>query len=281
MKELWIRTFELFRRHVVLWVPCSMAGVLVLWLGKLERAEIRWFVRVFATQHSVLGGELPPADFAQMQHRAMMVTYPSAFLKYLLEVSLFVVALAATKNLVCMILNEQRPDMTGALQRVLPRSREVVLLSLKYIAALAVFGGVLIVIGSSPLTSDRIHELALSKAFLYVSALVGEVCIAWLLLPAAIRLLQPPGTPIVTNAGRRLGTAFAVASSALALLLEYLVGRAENGITFEKPWEGEAIAVMNTIIFNTPQVLLFIALALLAMQTSGEVNTLDERPGIA
>jgi len=216
-----------------------------------------------------------------MQHRAMMVTYPSAFLKYLLEVSLFVVALAATKNLVCMILNEQRPDMTGALQRVLPRSREVVLLSLKYIAALAVFGGVLIVIGSSPLTSDRIHELALSKAFLYVSALVGEVCIAWLLLPAAIRLLQPPGTPIVTNAGRRLGTAIAVDSSAHALMLEYLGGRAEHGITFEQPWEGEAIAVMNMIIFNTPQVLLFIALALLAMQMSGEVNTLDERPGIA
>jgi hypothetical protein len=98
MKALWNTTFELFRRHIVLWVPCSIAGILMLWLGKLERAEIRWLVRLFATQHSVLGGEVPSADFAQVQHRAMMVTHPSAFLKYLIEVSLFVVALAATKE---------------------------------------------------------------------------------------------------------------------------------------------------------------------------------------
>ena len=84
-----------------------------------------------------------------------MVTYPLAFLKYLIEVSLFVVALVGTKNLVCMILNGQRPDTIGALRRVLPQSREVLLLSLKYIAVLAVFGGVMIVIGSSPLRWNR------------------------------------------------------------------------------------------------------------------------------
>ena len=261
-----------------MWVPCSIAGILMLWLGKLERAEIRWLVRFFATQHSVLGGEVPSADLAQVQHRAMMVTYPSSFLKYLIEVSLFVVALATTKNLVSMILNEQRSDMIVALQRVLPRSREVLLLSLKYIAVLAMFGVVLVVIGSAPLRSDRIHQLALSKAFIYVFGIVGQACLAWLLLPAAIRLLQPPGTPIITTATRRLGTAFAVAISVCALLLEYLVGKAESAVTFDKPWEGNAIAVLNTLIINTPQVLLFIALTLLALQPSGEENTLAQEP---
>lgn len=264
-----------------MWVPCSVAGILTLWLGKLERAELRWLVRFFATQHSVLGGEVPSADLAQAQHRAMLVTFPSTFLKYLIEVSLFVVALAATKDLVCMILNEQRPDVIPALRRVLPRSREVLLLSLKYIAVLAVFGGVLIVIGDSPLTSDRIHELALSRALLYVCALLVQACLAWLLLPAALRLLQPPGTPAITNAGRRLGTAFAVASSAFALLLEYVVGKAESALTIDKPWESEVIAVMNTVIINAPQVLLFIALALLALQGSGEKDAIAEAPGIA
>lgn len=281
MKELWNKTFELARRHIVLWVPCSLAGILMLWLGKLERAEIRWFVRVFATQHSVLGGEVLSADPAQTQRQAMMVMYPSAFLKYLVEVCLFVVALTVTKNLVCMILNQQRPDLTGALQGILPRSREVLLLSLKYIAVMAVLGGVLIVIGSSPLTSDRIHQIALSKAFVYVFTLAGEACIAWLLLPPVMRLLRPPGAPIITNADRKLGTAFAVAASASALLLEYLIGRAESTVTFDRPWEGEASAVMNTVVVNTPQVLLFIALGLLALQASGEVSTLDEEAEIA
>ncbi len=209
-----------------------------------------------------------------------MVTYPSAFLKYLVEVSFFFVALAATKNLVCMILNEQRPDMIRALRSVLPRSREVLLLSIKYIAVLAVFGAAMVVIGSSPLTSDHIHELALSKAFIYVFALAGQACLAWLLLPAAIRLLQPPGTPIITKAGRRLGTAFAVASSGCALLLEYFVGKVESALTFDKPCEGHAIAMMNTAIINMPQILLFIALALLALQIPGEENPLPEAPGI-
>ena len=60
-----------------------------------------------------------------------------------------------------------------------------------------------------------------------------------------------------------------------------MVGRAERTLTFDKPWESEAIAVMNTVIFGIPQVLLFIALALLAVQTSGEVNTLDDESEIA
>ena len=253
----------------------------MLWLGRLERAEIRWIVRLFATQHSVLGGEVPTGDLAQMQHQTMMVSYPSTLLKYLIEVSLFVVALAATKNLVCMILNEQEPAIIDALRRVLPRSREVLLLSVKYIAVLAVFGGIFIVVGSSPLTSHRIHELALSSAFIYIFALVGQACLAWLLLPSALRLLQPPGSLMTTNVSRRLGTAFAVASSACALLLEYFVGKAESAVTFDKPWEGNAIAVVNTLIVNMPQVLLFIALTLLALHASGQDNPVAEGPEIA
>jgi hypothetical protein len=274
MKELWNRTFELSRRNIVLWLPCSIAGILMLGLGKLERAEIRWLVRFFSTKHSVLGGEVSSMDLALAQHRAMMVLYPSSLLKYVLEVCFFVVALAATKNLVHMLLNEQTPDLIGAMRRDLPRSREVLLLSVKYIAVLGLFGGILIVIGSSPLTSDRIHELVLSKPFIYVFGLVGNGCLAWLLVPAAVRLLQPQGTPAISTEGRRLGTAFAVASSACALALEYVVTKAESGLIFGKPWEIDAIAVVNTVIINAPQVLLFIALTLLALQSTGEQKSL-------
>jgi len=50
--------------------------------------------------------------------------------------------------------------------------------------------------------------------------------------------------------------------------LEYIVSKAENGLIFEKPWESYAIAVVNTIIVNAPQVLLFIALTLLALHSA-------------
>jgi hypothetical protein len=273
MKELWSRTFELFKRHTVLWMPCSIAAILMLALGKLQRAEIRWLLRFFSTQHSVLTGEVPVADLAQAQHRAMMLVYPLGFLKQFLEVCVSVVALAATKNLVQIVL-----DMIAAVRGVLPRSREVLLFTLKFMAVLAVFGGVLIVLGSSPLTSERIHEFVLSRAFIYVLGLVGQACLAWLLMLPAIRLLRPPGSPAISTEGRRLGTAFAVAASAGTLALEYLVGRAEAVVILDKPWEGDAVAVVNAVVVNAPQVLLFIALALLAIQGAGEGPRLAAEP---
>jgi hypothetical protein len=74
-----------------------------------------------------------------------------------------------------------------------------------------------------------------------------------------------------------LGTAFAVASSAssaCALAFEYVVSKAESGLIFGKPWEIDAIAVVNTVIINAPQMLLFITLTLLASQSTGEQTSL-------
>jgi hypothetical protein len=84
-------------------------------------------------------------------------------------------SLAVTKNLVRIVLEERKPDVIAALRGILPRSREVLLFSLKHMGVLAVFGGVLILLGSSPLTPERIHELVLSKEFIYIFGLGGRV----------------------------------------------------------------------------------------------------------
>ena len=78
-----------------------------------------------------------------------------------------------------------------------------------------------------------------------------------------------------------MGMIFAVATSASALALEYLVGKAETALTVDNQWEGEAVAVVNTIVINAPEVLLFIALALLAMQGLGQNTTLAAEPGMS
>ena len=274
MKELWNRTFELFRTRIFLWVPCSLAAILMLALGKLEKAEIHWLYGFFATRRSVLGGDVLAADLAEAQHRARMLIFPLGFVREFLQVCLFVVALAATKNLVCMVLNEQSPDAIAAVRETLPRFREILLLSVKYMAVLLVFGGVLILLGTSPLTPERIHEFFLSKALLYGIGLVCQGCLAWLLMPAAIRLLRSPGNPTISAQDRKMGTVFAVATSAGALALEHLVGKVETVVVIEEQWEGLAIAVVNTIVINTPEVLLFIALSLLAIQEFGKERML-------
>ena len=138
--------------------------------------------------------------------------------------------------------------------------------------------GVLIVLTSSPLTPERFHELALSKVLLYVFGLVGEGCLAWLLVPSAIRLLQRPERRTILTQGRKIGATFAVTTSAGSLALQYLVGKAEATVLLDNQWESNAIAAVNSIIINSPQVLLFIALALLALQAWGEEGFLAAEP---
>lgn len=253
----------------------------MLALGKLEKAEVHLLLRLFATRHSVLGGEVPAADLEEARHRAMMLIPPLGSLKQFLEVCFFVVALATTGTLVRMVLDEQKPDMIAAVREILPRSREVLLLSLKYMAVLGVFGGALIVLASSPLTSQRVHELFLSKVFIFVLSLVAQACLGWLLLPSAIRLLRAPGSPTISMTDRKLGTVFAVATSASAVALEYLVGNAETAAVIDEQWEGVTIGVVNTIVINAPQVLLFIALTLLALQGLGPETSLASEPELS
>lgn len=272
MKELWIKSFALFRRHIILWAPCSVAGILTLVLGWLEKTEIHWLIGFFATQRSVLGGEVFQGNLADARHRAMMIVVPQGLLKEYLEICLFVAALVTTKNLIQMVLDEQRPNMIAALQANLSQWREILLFSLKYMAALGAMvalgagGGTLFASASYQPTYERLHEFAASKLFLYFLGVVAQACIAWLLVPAAIRLLRTQTGSIVLVEERKIGTAFAVAAAVVSLALEYGVGRAEIALVFAGKWEGMAIAMANTILINAPQVLLFIALSLLAFQ---------------
>jgi hypothetical protein len=220
---------------------------------------------------------MPATDLSQVQHQMMMVMIPQGTLKQFLEICLFVVALATTKSLVKMILDAQRPDMIAAVKGLVPKYREILLFSLKYMAVMAFFGGVLL-LASYVLTPEHFKEIAVSKIFLSAYGLVAEGCLAWLLVPSAIRLLRQPGSYAVSMQDRQTGTIFAVAASAVSFGLEYLVGKAESMLILDNQWESDAIAAANSVIVNTPQILLFIALALMAIQTLEEGTSIAAVP---
>ena len=254
----------------MLWVPCTIAGILMLTLGRLEEAEIHWVLNFFATQHSALGVEVPSSDGASVQIGAVMVTYSVGYLKQFLEGCLFVVALAVTSNLVRSIVEGQSPDMAVALREVKPQGWEVLLFTVKYMLILAVVAGVLIALSGFSQTSNHFHELLSSKVIRSAYRLVGEGFLAWVLLPAAIRLLRPPDSPAISAQGTKLGVLAAVTTSMAALALKYLVGKSEAAFVIHNQWESWAINVINTVILNAPQVFLFITLAMLASQGLGE-----------
>lgn len=271
MLGLWTRTFALFRRHFVLWVPCSVAAILMLAAGRLERIAFRWLFLFFLTQRSVLGGAAAfTGDIAEAQHRAIMVLTPIGLLRQFFEVCLFVMALIATKELVNMLLEGRRPAMIMAARPALNRYREVLLFSVKYMVLSEVFLLAFAALPTSRVMPERVQAIALSRPFVYTFGLVAQACLAWLLMPAALRLLRTPGRPTAATEERKLGTVFAVATSAAALGLQYSAGKAEAAYIVESQWEDWALALINTVVVNVPMIILFIALALLAINEPRE-----------
>lgn len=262
----------MFRRHTSLWVPCAVATLVTMALARLEMDAVFGITRSLMAKRSALGGEVVSSDPTEFQHRAMMVAKPLGPCKDFLEVCSFVVAFAVTAKLVGTILEEQRPDMMAALRGVAPQWRQILLFSLKYMVLTGVVIGAFMLLTTSPLTSDRILSLAVSKPFVYSVALLWEGCLAWLLMPAAIRLLQPPESPPASADARKLGVVFAVVTSAAAIALEYAIGRAEAAVVLDSRWELTALTALNSIVENVPSTILFIALALLASQSMGGVE---------
>lgn len=281
MMALWDRTFQLFRSHLILWVPCSVAAILMLVLSRLEKAWIYWLFEFFLTQRSVLGGRVQSADIVGAQHRAMMMVYPIGFLKQFLEVCFFVAAFFMTKELVCMILEDRRPEMMAAVRNIAPRYRAILIFSTKYMVLLGVLGFAPLALLASPLMPGHIHEIVVSKIFIYSYSLLAEAWLAWLLVPAAIALLRPPGALITSNQERRLGTICAVATSAISLVIQYSVGRFQTAFVIDTRWQEWALASVSTVLVNAPEVMLFIALALLAIQNFRQENVIAAEPELS
>ena len=181
-------------------------------------------------------------------------------------------ALAMTAKLVGMILERQKPDLMIALKGISAEWSEILLFSLKFSVVLGMIGAVMILSTSSALISYRLLGIVASKAFVYPVTLALEAGAGWLLMPATIRLLTAPDAAPVSTESRKLGTILFVLTSAAALALENLIGRVEAGVILENQSEVTAVAVFNTVVMNTPEVLLFIALALLALEAKGQAT---------
>jgi hypothetical protein len=241
-------------------------------LARLEKAAVLRIVRSLMTRHTILGGDVTSADPSEFQRRALMVATPLGVCRGFLEVCLFVAALAMTAKLVGMVLEEKKPDILAALKEIAPEWRGILVFSLKYLVALGVMGAVMI-LSTGALVSLRLFDTAASNAFVYPVSVALEAGIAWVLMPAAMRLLRTSKFTEVSVQCRRSGTVFVVLMSAAALALERIVGTAEAKLILDNQWELTAVSALNSIMVNVPEVLLFIVLALLAVQDIPEAET--------
>jgi Na+-translocating ferredoxin:NAD+ oxidoreductase RnfA subunit len=278
MKEILRKTFELLRTELILWVPCTCAAMLTLVLGRLQKMWIHGIFGWISTEHyhSALGGDVVTYDARDAWHLALAYSSPLSFVKDAVEVVAFVLALAVTAKMVGMIVEEQRPDLRAALRGIATQWRAILLFSIKYMAGLGAMLALLALLTASATNSLRYVAVLASKGFLYPFSMAAVGCVAWVLMPAAMRLLQTPMVLPLSSEHRKLGTVLMVVTSAVALAAGDILNWAEAGVTFDNRIEVFAASVANTLVENVPEVFLFIALALLARQRLAESLTLGE-----
>ncbi|MGD0893781.1 MAG: hypothetical protein ABR923_19840, partial [Terracidiphilus sp.] len=111
--------------------------------------------------------------------------------------------------------------------------------------------------------------------FLYPFSVAAIGIVAWVLMPAAMRLLQAPRVLPCSSEDRKLGTILMMIMSALGLAARDILNWAEAGVSFDNQIEVSVVSVVNTIVENVPEVFLFIALALLAREGIVDILTPD------
>jgi hypothetical protein len=83
-------------------------------------------------------------------------------------------------------------------------------------------------------------------------------------MPSAIRLLQAETTGLVTAKTRNQGLILAALVTGAGVALGMIAQKIESGIILDSQWEFMALSGLNSIVADAPDVLLFIALSLLA-----------------
>jgi hypothetical protein len=266
MKETLSRSFELFQRHPILWVPGSAALLIVFVLKQLERAWIHWMFNQFSTQHSVLGGEVFSAEgAAEAQSRSIMMATPVGLCRAFLTVLFFTLAFVVTANLARMIEEGTPASLGSACKAAIPQWRRIAWFAIVY---MVVAGSLALVslLFSTPLFNEQYHQIFASRLFIRSFATLCAGCLAWVLLPKAIRLLQ--SSPVSISPRRRVLAAVVVALvDFVGLLVEDFLHWAEQGRIRGNHWDAIVVSAGNSLLTNLAQVFLFVFVAVLATQS--------------
>jgi hypothetical protein len=268
MQKLCARVAELLRKNPILWLPYIAADLLASCLWRLRGLAEKSIFHWFTTGHSVLGGDvaLPSNDSLA---RASVAYAPIGIATIIAVGCLFVIAFVATAGMVDSFEREQRPDTRDILSKLAAQWRRIVLFALRFLITVgAIFGATTALSYYLLFLAQRQHLLT---SFWLIAGLllIGVGCTGWLIMPAAIRLLRG-ATVLVSTQARCRGTILAVAAAGAGAALGFLVPKLEASMLPNAHWELTVLSAFNSVIANSPDALLFTALAFLPAECSRE-----------
>lgn len=244
------------------------------------------------TTHSVLGGNFTSPD---MSHNAMLkaslFTAPMTWGARYLHICLYTTAFIITVAFVSRIQDHKEPGFADAMSSLRLSLRSIFWFALK-IFAFCILAAILMALVPASVISFFYETKSLgAAAFGSIIAFFISVCIAWLLTPAGIRLIQASHSQRISAESIKQGRIFAILAVLASIVLSYFSMKAEASLyassDFNPAFIQLAIMPVFSLLVSLPYMLLWIALSLLAgvgiqepeVQTSYEDNTLPYAHG--
>ncbi len=283
MQKLWRKTLELLRKYPILWVPYVCADLLTSCIAGLRhlgtKAVFRWIITKHL--HSVLGGD---ATTTNLDHAAIVKTEllsaPLQWLTTYVNACIYVVALVLTTALVAIILRGEKPDLAAALPALRTYPRRILLFALILLALTMVLTAFIGLPLSYVLNVKYLKSQILISVAIVGIELLGMLCSAWIMAPIAVALIRPKDTIAVSAEPKRLARDFAILSGAATIALSQLLSLLIVKLVAASHLVAHVLPViwsLNSLIVNSPFILLFIALALIAAEDSLEIQS-DRTP---
>lgn len=203
MKDILRKTWELFHKYPILWLPYIVAELAAFFVYLLRKSAttqlIRWAETT--TTHSVFGGnagtQLDPPSIQRIELVYHLLSWVQGFLHEASLVAVFFVV----GVLVSRIEEGQSPTIVSGLASLKSNFRRVLALSVKAYALFWVTDIWLKMLPNAILTAQRHSNSQRTTNFLTVWDILVSCGVAWILTPAFLRLLRSPDAAAVSSQG--------------------------------------------------------------------------------
>jgi len=273
MQKLCGRMAELLRKNPILWLPYVAAELLASCVWELRGLVQSGIMHWFTTGHFVMDGKIAlTRNNLDAQSNGTIACIPIGIISIVLVVGLFVAALVATSAMVKSAEREQRSNAGMILAEIAAHSGAILLFALKLLVTFAVFAaGAVALSFAIPFFAHR-RYLPTSFWFLAGDLLISVGGTAWVVMPAAMRLLEADAAVVVSRRIRNQGTILAIVTAEVGAALGFLVPRLEASLIFDSRWEVVALSTVNSLIANAPTVALLLSLALVSAGYSAQAD---------
>jgi hypothetical protein len=272
MRELWRKTTVLFWENPILWLPVVCADLLAFCFTRLQQLLTLQLINLFLLSHSALTGQAtPPVDQHAAITKAAIIFGPFVWGTYFLNTCLYAAAFVVTATLVRTLEQHLRPDLPPVLGSLRSRIQRVLVFSFKLLALYAL-AGLLLIQATTLAQKWKLPATYLIPCFLVLAAVSFAYCMA----PSGISLLRDAQSRSVTPEYITWGRSFSILMVLASFAIGYFVPMVERSL-FASPLLSRGIArlIIEAIASSVaafPYVLLFISLALIATNDTGEAE---------